>query len=48
VTVRPGGGLPLEIRQLLIGRASSTGVIDPADFADDNWQLVRDGEPLLP
>ncbi len=38
----------LEIRQLLIDRAQSTGVIDPADFADDNWQLVRDGEPLLP
>jgi 2',3'-cyclic-nucleotide 2'-phosphodiesterase/3'-nucleotidase len=38
----------LEIRQLLIDRAQSTGTIDPADFADDNWQLVRDGEPLLP
>ncbi len=37
-----------EIRQLVIDRASATGVIDPADFADDSWQLVRDGEPLLP
>lgn len=38
----------LEIRQLLIDAAQSTGTIDPADFADDNWQLVRDGVPLLP
>lgn len=38
----------LEIRQLLIDTAQSTGTIDPADFADDNWQLVRDGVPLLP
>ena len=37
-----------EIRQLLIERAQSTGVIDPADFFVDNWQLVRDGQPLLP
>ncbi|MGY1697153.1 bifunctional metallophosphatase/5'-nucleotidase [Geodermatophilus sp. SYSU D00814] len=55
-----GGGFPAistapvvyneqqEIRQLLIERAQSTGVIDPADFAAENWRLVRAGQPLLP
>ncbi|MGY1985145.1 bifunctional metallophosphatase/5'-nucleotidase [Blastococcus sp. SYSU DS0669] len=55
-----GGGFPhiatapvvyneqLEIRQLLIERAQAVGVIDPAEFFVENWQLVRDGEPLLP
>jgi 2',3'-cyclic-nucleotide 2'-phosphodiesterase/3'-nucleotidase len=54
-----GGGFPhistapvvyneqLEIRQLLIEWAQERGVIDPADFYVENWQLVRDGEPLL-
>ncbi|MGY1828885.1 bifunctional metallophosphatase/5'-nucleotidase [Geodermatophilus sp. SYSU D01180] len=37
-----------EIRQLLIDWAQERQVIDPADFYDPNWQLVRDGEPLLP
>ncbi|MGY1665495.1 bifunctional metallophosphatase/5'-nucleotidase [Geodermatophilus sp. SYSU D00696] len=37
-----------EIRQLLIDWAQERGVIDPADFAVDNWRLVRDGQPLLP
>ncbi|GHE08283.1 bifunctional metallophosphatase/5'-nucleotidase [Klenkia taihuensis] len=53
-----GGGFPhvstapvvydqqLEIRQLLIDWASARGVIDPADFAEQNWQLVRGGVPL--
>ncbi|WP_127573317.1 bifunctional metallophosphatase/5'-nucleotidase [Georgenia faecalis] len=30
----------LEIRQLLIDRASERGVIDPVDFAAENWWLV--------
>ncbi|MGY2066212.1 bifunctional metallophosphatase/5'-nucleotidase [Blastococcus sp. SYSU DS0619] len=38
----------LEIRQLLIERAQEVGVIDPAEFFVENWQLVRNGEPLLP
>ena len=37
-----------EIRQLLIEWAQERGVIDPADFYAESWQLVRDGEPLLP
>jgi 2',3'-cyclic-nucleotide 2'-phosphodiesterase/3'-nucleotidase len=36
-----------EIRQLLIEWAQERGVIDPADFYADNWQLVRNGVPLL-
>ena len=36
-----------EIRQLLIEWAEARGVIDPADFAVDNWRLVRNGVPLL-
>ena len=54
-----GGGFPaittapvvynaqLEIRQLLIEWAQEHKVIDPADFYDENWQLVRNGVPLL-
>ncbi|MGY1734712.1 bifunctional metallophosphatase/5'-nucleotidase [Geodermatophilus sp. SYSU D00684] len=37
-----------EIRQLLIDWAQDRQVIDPADFYDLNWQLVRNGEPLVP
>ena len=37
-----------EIRQLLIEWAQERGVIDPADFYDESWQLVRGEEPLLP
>ena len=36
-----------EIRQLLIEWAQDRGVIDPADFYAGNWQLVRNGVPLL-
>ncbi|MGY1729051.1 bifunctional metallophosphatase/5'-nucleotidase [Geodermatophilus sp. SYSU D01062] len=55
-----GGGFPhvaaapvvydqqLEIRQLLIDGAQASGEIDPADFAVDNWQLVVNGQPLVP
>lgn len=35
-----------EIRQLLIEWAQARGVIDPAEFSDPNWQLVRNGVPL--
>jgi 2',3'-cyclic-nucleotide 2'-phosphodiesterase / 3'-nucleotidase len=37
-----------EIRQLLIERAQANGTIDPADFFVDNWELVRNGVPLIP
>ncbi|MFG1608498.1 bifunctional metallophosphatase/5'-nucleotidase [Actinoplanes sp. NPDC049265] len=37
-----------EIRQLLIDRAQQRGVIDPADFFEPNWRLVRAGEPVFP
>ncbi|HEX6501514.1 MAG TPA: 5'-nucleotidase C-terminal domain-containing protein [Micromonosporaceae bacterium] len=36
-----------EIRQLLIDWAQAKGVIDPADFYQPNWQLVRDGVPVF-
>ena len=36
-----------DIRQLLIDRAQETGSIDPADFAEVDWRLVADGEPLF-
>ncbi len=36
-----------DIRGLLIERAQETGSIDPADFAQENWRLVADGEPLF-
>jgi 2',3'-cyclic-nucleotide 2'-phosphodiesterase/3'-nucleotidase len=35
-----------EIRQLLIDWAQAKGVIDPADFFVQNWQLVRAGVPI--
>ncbi len=35
-----------EIRQLLIDRAQSDGVIDPAGFSVVNWRLVAGGTPL--
>ena len=38
----------LEIRQLLIEWAQERGVIDPADFSNPSWWLVRGGERLLP
>jgi 2',3'-cyclic-nucleotide 2'-phosphodiesterase/3'-nucleotidase len=37
-----------EIRQLLIEWAQANGTIDPADFFVDNWELVRNGVPLIP
>ncbi|MCM4080396.1 bifunctional metallophosphatase/5'-nucleotidase [Paractinoplanes hotanensis] len=36
-----------EIRQLLIEWAQAKGAIDPADFFVKNWQLVRDGVPVV-
>ncbi|MFJ2031663.1 bifunctional metallophosphatase/5'-nucleotidase [Streptosporangium sp. NPDC087985] len=54
-----GGGFPhvttapviynaqVEIREALIDYATATGVIDPADFAEANWKLTRDGKPLF-
>jgi len=36
-----------EIRQLLIDRAQAKGVIDPADFYQPNWKLVRAGVPVF-
>ncbi|GAB3192325.1 hypothetical protein GCM10027261_04780 [Geodermatophilus arenarius] len=37
-----------EIRQPLVDRAQSEGVIDPARSAVANWRRVRTGEPLAP
>jgi 2',3'-cyclic-nucleotide 2'-phosphodiesterase/3'-nucleotidase len=37
-----------EIRQLLIDWAQAKGQIDPADFYDENWELVRGGTPVFP
>ncbi|WP_204018535.1 5'-nucleotidase C-terminal domain-containing protein [Sphaerimonospora thailandensis] len=54
-----GGGFPhvttapvvynaqVEIRQALIDYATATGSIDPADFAEPNWKLVRDNVPVF-
>ncbi|GAA1653149.1 bifunctional metallophosphatase/5'-nucleotidase [Catellatospora bangladeshensis] len=53
-----GGGFPgivktqvynaqQEIRQLLIDWAQGKGVIDPADFFQPNWRLVREGVPVF-
>ncbi|WP_062346401.1 bifunctional metallophosphatase/5'-nucleotidase [Herbidospora yilanensis] len=54
-----GGGFPhvttapvvyngqVEIRQALIDAATASGTIDPADFADVNWRLVRAGVPVF-
>lgn len=36
-----------EIRQLLIDWAQARGVIDPADFYQANWRLVREGVPVF-
>ncbi|MGY0007161.1 bifunctional metallophosphatase/5'-nucleotidase [Micromonospora sp. I033] len=36
-----------EIRQLLIDWAQAKGEIRPADFAVQNWKLVRDGVPVF-
>ncbi|MGN9810075.1 hypothetical protein ACTMSW_12050 [Micromonospora sp. BQ11] len=36
-----------EIRQLLIDWAQARGVIDPSDFFQPNWKLVREGTPVL-
>ena len=36
-----------EIRQLLIDWAQAKGVIDPADFYQPNWRLVREGVPVF-
>ncbi len=36
-----------EIRQLLIDYVVAQGTVDPADFADNNWRLVRDGVPVF-
>ncbi|HEX6921454.1 MAG TPA: 5'-nucleotidase C-terminal domain-containing protein [Actinomycetes bacterium] len=36
-----------EIRQLLIDWAQARGVIDPKDFYDANWRLVREGKPVF-
>ncbi|MEU9511001.1 5'-nucleotidase C-terminal domain-containing protein [Micromonospora sp. NPDC048170] len=36
-----------EIRQLLIDWAQARGAIDPADFYQPNWQLVREGVPVF-
>ncbi|RZT78529.1 2',3'-cyclic-nucleotide 2'-phosphodiesterase/3'-nucleotidase [Micromonospora violae] len=36
-----------EIRQLLIDWAQARGAIDPADFFQPNWRLVREGVPVF-
>ncbi|PZF91604.1 bifunctional metallophosphatase/5'-nucleotidase [Micromonospora deserti] len=36
-----------EIRQLLIDWAQAKGVIDPADFHQPSWKLVREGVPVF-
>ncbi|MEU8301900.1 5'-nucleotidase C-terminal domain-containing protein [Micromonospora sp. NPDC048909] len=36
-----------EIRQLLIDWAQAKGTIDPADFFQPNWKLVREGVPVF-
>ncbi|MCQ1995842.1 bifunctional UDP-sugar hydrolase/5'-nucleotidase [Arthrobacter sp. zg-Y1171] len=36
-----------EIRQLLIDYVVAQGTVDPADFAEDNWRLVRNGVPVF-
>jgi 2',3'-cyclic-nucleotide 2'-phosphodiesterase / 3'-nucleotidase len=36
-----------EIRQLLIDWAQAKGAIDPADFFEPNWRLVRAGVPVF-
>jgi len=36
-----------EIRQLLIDYVVAQGTVNPADFADNNWRLVRSGVPVF-
>ena len=36
-----------EIRQLLIDYVVAQGSVNPADFAENNWQLVRNGMPVF-
>lgn len=36
-----------EIRQLLIDYVVAQGSVNPADFAENNWQLVRNGVPVF-
>ncbi|MET8367921.1 5'-nucleotidase C-terminal domain-containing protein [Micromonospora sp. NPDC005194] len=36
-----------EIRQLLIDWAQAKGTINPADFFQPNWRLVREGAPVF-
>ncbi|MCQ2001147.1 bifunctional metallophosphatase/5'-nucleotidase [Arthrobacter zhaoxinii] len=36
-----------EIRQLLIDYVVAQGAVDPADFAENNWRLVRSGVPVF-
>ncbi|MGW3893551.1 bifunctional metallophosphatase/5'-nucleotidase [Micromonospora chokoriensis] len=36
-----------EIRQLLIDWAQAKGTIDPADFFQPNWRVVREGVPVF-
>ncbi|KAB1929614.1 bifunctional metallophosphatase/5'-nucleotidase [Micromonospora sp. ALFpr18c] len=36
-----------EIRQLLIDWAQAKGTVDPADFFQPNWRLVREGAPVF-
>ncbi|WP_104116899.1 bifunctional UDP-sugar hydrolase/5'-nucleotidase [Arthrobacter sp. B1805] len=36
-----------EIRQLLIDYLIAEGTIDPATFFEENWQLTRNGEPVV-
>jgi 2',3'-cyclic-nucleotide 2'-phosphodiesterase / 3'-nucleotidase len=54
-----GGGFPhvvgapilynplIEIREMIIEWVKDTGVIDPADFASVDWQLVQNGVPVV-
>jgi 2',3'-cyclic-nucleotide 2'-phosphodiesterase/3'-nucleotidase len=54
-----GGGFPhiaaapvvynaqVAIREAIVAYASASGVIDPADFHDENWRLVRAGTPVF-
>ncbi|MCC3264605.1 bifunctional metallophosphatase/5'-nucleotidase [Arthrobacter gengyunqii] len=37
----------MEIRQLLIDYVVAQGTVDPADFAENNWRLVREGVPVF-
>ncbi|MGR6962956.1 hypothetical protein ACU610_00600 [Geodermatophilus sp. URMC 61] len=37
-----------EIRQLLIDDAQAVGVVDPADFPVESWELEVGGTRLVP